>query len=217
MQYNGLVIAAVVFALILLGLAAHLLLRRGWFLGWLRGTTGFLGMICAVYSALLAWDFSTYYPLPQSGETLLTISFEEVAPQSFDVTIEENGRHSVVPLSGDLWQLDVRVMRWRGLADLIGLQPGYRLDRLSGRFLSAEQEAVATSANLAILSTSPLGIDLWRWLRDKRHDFGLFEPWGGRVNFQPMADRAVYKVSLGTAGLMVEPVNIAAREAAAKW
>ena len=40
-----------------------------------------------------------------------------------------------------MWQLDGRLIRWKGLAELIGLEPGYRLERLSGRFLAIEQQA----------------------------------------------------------------------------
>jgi hypothetical protein len=217
MQYNGLVIGMAIIALVLLAVAVRLLLRRGWLLGWLRGTTGLLMVGGALFALLLANDLRSYRELPASGETLLTVSFQQAAEQSYDVTIEEKGQVAVVPLNGDLWQRDVRVLRWKGLAALIGLQPGYRLDQLNGRFLSAEQESAAAGGNRVLLSGSSPGVDLWRWLRENRRDFGLFEPWGGRVSFQPMADRAVYRVSLGTAGLMVEPVSVAAREAAAKW
>ena len=38
-------------------------------------------------------------------------------------------------LEGDLWQLDLNLLRWKSLAELIGLESGYRLERLSGRYL----------------------------------------------------------------------------------
>ena len=46
-------------------------------------------------------------------------------------------------LAGDLWQLDARIIQWKGLAALIGLAPGYRLQSLGGRFLAIEQESQA--------------------------------------------------------------------------
>ena len=48
---------------------------------------------------------------------------------------------------------------WKGLAELIGLEPGYRLERLSGRFLAIEQQALAQHGRVQ-LAESPYGLDL---------------------------------------------------------
>ena len=116
-------------------------------------------------------------------------------------------------LDGELWQLDARIFRWKGLAALIGLAPGYRLDALSGRFLALEQQSGPPPPG----SQSPLGVDLWRWLRAGEHDLFLFEPLAGRVTFLPMADKAVFAVNYGVAGLLAEPMNLAAEEALRDW
>ena len=212
MQYNGLVWGCVLLSLLLLGLSGRLLVERSWLLGWLRGTAGMLGILAALCLSMLAYDLYSYKPLPETGEPLLEISFRADGTQRYLVTLTEGERVRTIPLTGDLWQLDVRVLRWKGLAALIGLEPGCRLDQLTGRFLSAEQEAGA-DGNRVLLSRSPAGLDLWRWLRDNRRDFGMFDAWGGRISFQPMADRAKYEVRLTAAGLMIEPVNDSAREA----
>ncbi|MDU3293689.1 MAG: aminotransferase class I/II-fold pyridoxal phosphate-dependent enzyme [Pseudomonas aeruginosa] len=127
--------------------------------------------------------------------------------------IERKPERSVV-LDGELWQLDARIFRWKGLAALIGLAPGYRLDALSGRFLALEQQSRGRRLGL---SQSPLGVDLWRWLRAGEHDLFLFEPLAGRVTFLPMADKAVFAVNYGVAGLLAEPMNLAAEEALRDW
>ena len=36
--------------------------------------------------------------------------------------------------------LDLNLLRWKSLAELIGLESGYRLERLSGRYLAVEQQ-----------------------------------------------------------------------------
>ena len=45
----------------------------------------------------------------------------------------------------------------------------------------------------------------------------LFEPLAGRVTFLPMADKAVFAVNYGVAGLLAEPMNLAAEEALRDW
>ncbi len=52
---------------------------------------------------------------------------------------------------GDQFQLDAGFVKWKGLGVLLGFEPRYRLDRLSGRFsdLNAQNSLVTISHNLA--------------------------------------------------------------------
>ncbi|MBV2131206.1 hypothetical protein KRX52_00140 [Pseudomonas sp. MAP12] len=212
MQYNGLAWATALAALMVLAIAGRILRNRSWFFGWLRGTCGLALLALALLVGAVAYDLHSYAPLPRQGQPLLTLSFQAEGTQRYRATVREGGRERSVILSGDLWQLDARVFDWKGLASLIGLQPGYRLELLAGRYLSTEQQAAAEPSRIA-LASSPYGIDLWRWLREGRHDLSLFDARGARVTFLPMADGAVYSVILGSSGLVVEPQTQAARAA----
>ena len=134
----------------------------------------------------------------------------------YRVNLLEGGEEREVTLEGDLWQLDARLLGWKGLAALIGLQPGYRLEKLSGRFLAIEQQQSARFARVA-LAESPYGIDLWRWLRAGQHDLFLLDAQARRVTYLPMADGAVYSVSLTPAGLLAQPMTQAADQALKDW
>ncbi len=59
---------------------------------------------------------------------MATLSFQAEGPQRYRVLIREGANERSVVLDGELWQLDARIFRWKGLAALIGLAPGYRLD-----------------------------------------------------------------------------------------
>ncbi|HYQ37485.1 MAG TPA: hypothetical protein VER09_00935 [Pseudomonas sp.] len=214
MQYNGLAWASALVALMVLAIAGRILFDRSWFLGWLRGTCGLLLLALALLAGGVAYDLHSYGPLPPPGKPLLTLSFQAEGSQRYRVTLREAGRERSMILSGDLWQLDARVFGWKGLATLIGLQPGYRLELLTGRYRAAEQQAAAEPSRM-LLASSPYGIDLWRWLREGRHDLFLFDARGARVTFLPMADGAVYAISLNSSGLLAEPQSQAAREALA--
>lgn len=214
MQYDGLAWATALLALLTVLVAARILFDRHWFLGWLRGTCGLAFVALAGFIGLVAYDLYSYTPLP-AGKPLVTLSFEADGPR-YRVNLLEGGRERSVLLEGDLWQLDARLLQWQGLAALIGLQPGYRLEKLSGRFLAIEQQEQAQQAQVE-LARSPYGIDLWRWLRLGQHDLFLFGAQARRVTYLPIADQAVYSVSLTPTGLLAQPMNQAAKQALQDW
>ncbi|MBU3056129.1 hypothetical protein [Pseudomonas indica] len=215
MQYDGLAWATALLALLVTLVAARILFNRHWFLGWLRGTCGLAFLGLAVLLGLVAKDLTAYSPLPD-GKPVVTISFKAESEQRYRVTLLESGEERQVTLEGDLWQLDVRLLRWIGLADLIGLQPGYRLERLSGRFLAIEQQELAQHTQVE-LAQSPYGVDLWRWLRLNQRDLFLFKPEAQRVTYLPVADGAAFTVSLSPTGLLAQPMNQAATQALKDW
>ena len=215
MQYDGLAVGVALLALLALLVAARILWRSDWLLGWLRGTAGLLLLALAGLIALVANDVRSYQPLPE-GKPLVTLSFQALGPQRYQVSLLQGGEERLITLEGDLWQLDARLLRWKGLAGLIGLQPGYRLEQVSGRFLAIEQQDVAQFTRVA-LSASPYGIDLWRWLRAGQHDLFLLDAQARRVTYLPMADGAVYSVSLTPAGLLAQPMTQAADQALKDW
>lgn len=215
MQYDGLAVGVALLALLALLVAARVLWRSDWLLGWLRGTAGLLLLALAGLIGLVANDVRSYQPLP-ADKPLVTLGFQALGPQRYQVSLLQGAEERLITLEGDLWQLDARLLHWKGLAGLIGLQPGYRLEQLSGRFLAIEQQDVAQFTRVA-LSESLYGIDLWRWLRAGQHDLFLLDAQARRVNYLPMADGAVYSVSLTPAGLLAQPMTQAADQALKDW
>lgn len=215
MQYDGLAWFVGLLAVLAIVVAARILFNRSWFLGWLRGTFGLAFLALAALVTVVAYDLLSYSPLPED-KPLLTLSFSADGPQRYRVSLLEGGEERQVTLEGDLWQLDARLLRWKGLASLIGLQPGYRLEKLSGRFLAIEQQESARNA-LVTLAQSPYGIDLWRWLRLGQHDLFLFDPEAARVTYLPIADGAMFNVTLSPTGLLAKPMNQAANQALKDW
>lgn len=214
MQYDGLAWVTALLALLAAFVAVRILFTRQWFLGWLRGTCGLAFLALAVLIGVLANDLRSYAPIAE-GQPLATLSFKADGPL-YRVNLLEGGRERTLTMEGDLWQLDARFLQWKGLAALIGLQPGYRLEKLSGRFLSIEQQNLALHTGVE-LAHSPYGIDLWRWLRLGPHDLFVFDPQARRVTYLPLAAEAVYSINLTPAGLLAEPMNPAAEQALKDW
>ena len=215
MQYDGLAWFTGLLALLALFIAARILFAPNWFLAWLRGTAGLAFLALALLIGVIAYDLRSYDPQVQD-KPLVTLSFSADGPQRYRVNLLEGGEEREVTLEGDLWQLDARLLGWKGLAALIGLQPGYRLERLSGRFLSIEEQQLASHTEVS-LAQSPYGVDFWRWLRSRQGDLYVVTPEAQRVTYLPLADGAAYSVSLSAAGLLAQPLNQAANEALANW
>jgi len=215
MQYLGLAVAIAVVGLIVLWIAMRMLFGGNWLLGWLRGTTGLLVLAAAALTGLVAWDVCTYRALPEEAP-VATLSFEADGAQRYQVRIEQGGEVRFVTLEGDLWQLDARILRWKGVATLIGLEPGYRLHKLSGRYLAVEQQDQARYAQV-LLAQSALDADFWSWLQACQCTSLVLEAQPQRVSYMPIADSATYRVEMTPTGLLASPANPAAEQALKDW
>ena len=133
----------------------------------------------------------------------------------FRVTLFEPDGLRHFDLRGDDWQLDARVIKWRGLATWLGLDPLYRLDRLSGRYRDIEAEQRARRTVVA-LAAEP-GLNVWR-LSER---FAPYMPWMdayyGSATYLPLADGAHYRVTLSSTGLLARPANAVAEQAVTRW
>lgn len=215
MQFIGLGIGIAILALVVLLFATRILFDKHWLMGWLRGMFGLTLLSAAVAGGLIAYDISTYQEIP-SDKPLLMLSAQAEGVQRYRVNIIEGAVERNFLLDGDLWQLDVRQLKWKGLADLIGLNQGYRLEVLSGRFLSIEQQELAQFTHVE-LAKSLYGADFWKGLRNFNKDLFVVEANALRVNYLPIADGAVYSVSLTPTGLLAKPLNSAAQQAVKDW
>ena len=215
MLYTILSATLALFAVIIIFVALKILFGRAWFLAWLRGTASLFAIVFSLMIVAFAWDFLTYNVISQD-KTVATVSVIEIGDQKFqlDVALPEGDTLSY-EINGDLWQIDARLISWVGLMDLIGLEPGYRLDRLSGRYISLEQErnAVRTVYNI---SNDYSVIDVWSVINSNS-----WLPWVnakyGSATYLPMKDGALYSVTLAQQGLIARPLNESAEKAIDTW
>ncbi len=206
-------ILLVLFALASLYVGARFLASKSWIMGWIRGSVGLLFVTFTIFMILILMDFVSYENILEE-QTLATLNIEEIDKQKYKVTVEyvfENKQENY-ELRGDLWQMDAKIIRWRGLFQAMGAKPGYRLDRISGRYYSYEQET-RDERTVYDLSSSKYGMDVWTWINGK----GGFFPWVdavyGSATYLPLVDGGIYQVRLSNNGLTALPVNSAAKDA----
>ncbi|HLQ27212.1 MAG TPA: hypothetical protein VK138_15215 [Acidiferrobacterales bacterium] len=164
--------------------------------------------------ALLA-NLYTYQRLTYE-QSVGELAFKRTADHHYRVRLmEPNGALQILQLQGDEWQLDARVVKWHGAANLLGLDPLYRLERLSGRYRDVQQEQNRPRSVYGLAKDT--GLDLWNITQR----YGRWLPWlditYGSATYMPMADDAHYKVRLTTTGLIARPDNPAAELAVANW
>jgi len=215
MFYSLLSVIISIAALVLIYLALRFLARGHWLFGFLRGLLGLGLLAVAVAAVLVALDLRSYKQMAQE-EPIATLSFNQLGEQHYEATlVHSSGQERDFELYGDQWQLDARIIRWQGPISGLGIRPGYRLDRISGRYYSLDDEQTGTRS-LHDLSQSNWGVDIWAWVRQAKW-MPLLEAQYGSATFVPMADNALYEVQLSGTGLTAKPLNGPAREALAIW
>ena len=215
MVYTVLAGCILFIALLLILLAGKTLFKRHWFLGWLRGMTGIVIAAIAILLVLSALDFYSYKQLGRE-EVIATLGFSRIESQRFKVSlVDSTGNEAYYELAGDLWELDARIIKWNTRLAALGLQPGYRLDRLSGRYYSLEDEK---NAERTVYPLAPGNrVDVWQWLHTHTGASFLVDARYGSATYLPMEDGALFSVALTSSGLIARPLNERAREAIDRW
>lgn len=174
-----------------------------------------LWMLAFLFIALLGGVLGTsligYQRL--TGEVpVVSLTARQLGTQNFAVRVDfPDGSHESAELRGDEWQLDARVIKWTPRVVMLGAQPLYRLDRISGRYRDAAQAQATTP------SVVPLGrncvVDLW----NLKQDFPQWLPWidadYGSAAYLPLADGANYRATISPlGGLIARPADQATAE-----
>lgn len=189
----------------------HARARRG-----LRALLRFAWMTVFLLIGLLAGGAGLAlrgYRLMTRETQVATISARQITPQEFAVRADfPDGSHTSGALLGDQWQLDARVIKWSPRAVLLGAQPLFRVERLSGRYRDTAQAQAAPPSIIALGGDSI--IDLWQV---KRH-FPQWLPWidadYGSAAYLPLLDGARYNVTINPlGGLIARPADSATADA----
>ncbi|MCP4301086.1 MAG: hypothetical protein GY783_10920 [Gammaproteobacteria bacterium] len=166
-------------------------------------------------SILLAFSYYGYGRLIDE-QTVSRIEFSQSAPGEYLARLMIDGEPDrLLPLRGDEWQMDARVVNWKPPATLLGLDPIYQLERLSGRYSNVDDE-MSEQRTVHALSED-LALDVWRVARRFPMLMPGVDAYYGTATYVPMADGARFEVTLTRTALIARPVNDSAREAVGDW
>ncbi|MEL7184848.1 MAG: hypothetical protein AAFN50_00255 [Pseudomonadota bacterium] len=215
---NLLLTASVVFTLLTLyfifSMGRHAKRRRP-----IRATRSLVGgTACGALggaSVMLAFSYYGYGRLVEE-QSVGEIYFTRSAPEVYVARLMIDGqtdRH--YELKGNEWQMDARVITWKPPATLLGLDPIYQLDRLSGRYSDVGDEMSAERTVYSLSDEIPL--DVWYVAREYPRLMPGVDAHYGTATYLPMADGARYAVTLTRTALIARPVNEAAENAVGNW
>lgn len=176
---------------------------------------GLVATVLGGASILLAFSYYGYGRLVDE-QVVGKIEFSQSAPGEFTARLMIDGKPDrLLALRGDEWQIDARVVLWKPPVTLLGLDPIYQLDRLSGRYSDIDDEMKEQRTVYAL--TEELTLDVWRVARQFPRLVPGVDAYYGTATYVPMADGARFEVTLSRDALIARPVNEAARKAVGDW
>lgn len=212
---NTVVLSIALLGLVFLSLSVARLRRRRMLAAGGHGLVGAVFLASGLLLGALAVNLQTYQRLTHE-QPVAKLTFARLGSQRFTTTVDyPNGACDEFVLSGDEWQLDARVLKWKGFATVLGLHARYRLERLSGRHRDLER---ARSGPHSVYPLSAeAGLNLWGFAQRHERWFPWVDATYGTATYLPMADGARYSVRLAPSGLIGRPVNSQARAAVSRW
>lgn len=134
------------------------------------------------------------------------IVVQPTGAQRFSATVRfPDGREASYDLAGDEIYVDAHILKWRPLANILGLHTEYELARLAGRYRDIEAERRAPRTVYPLSIERPLDLFSLR----QQHTFlaPLVDAQYGSATFVPVTERAELEVRVSTSGLLMREVS----------
>ena len=204
MEFSPFVLVAIGFGafgaiLVIAGLVALFRWRPLGFL--VRTLLGLLLLALGALSGSVALGIQGYRALTRE-EVAARISVRPAGAQRFAATVRyPDGREQVFDLAGDEIYVDAHILKWKPIANLIGLHTAYELDRGAGRYQAIEQERSAPRTVYLLREARP--VELF-WLR-QRYAFlaPIYDAEYGSATFVPVLQPTELEVRVSTTGLLM--------------
>jgi len=167
----------------------------------LRTLLGLLLVSLGALSSAIAVGMQGYQALTKE-EVAARITVKPGAPQRFSAIVRQaDGRSQAFDLAGDEIYVDAHILKWKPIANLIGLHTAYELDRVGGRYQAIEQERSAPRTIYLLRDERPVELFQLR----QRYAFlaPLYDAQYGSATFVPVKEPAELEVRVSTSGLLV--------------
>ncbi|MGB7540993.1 MAG: hypothetical protein WA373_09505 [Burkholderiales bacterium] len=185
--------------LILAGIASLLRLRPLRFA--LRTLTGLLVLSLGGLAGTIAAGLQGYRALTHE-ELAARLSVRPAGPQRFAATFRyPNGREATFALAGDEIYVDAHILKWKPLANVLGLRTAYELDRVAGRYHDIGQERSAARTVHSLAQDRP--VDLFGLRRSHAFLAPLLDAEYGSATFVPVTQPAELELRVSTTGLLM--------------
>jgi hypothetical protein len=183
------------------GLAALLRARPLRFVA--RTLSGLLLAGAGTLALAVAFGSQGYRALTQE-QPAGRIAVHSTGPQRFDARfVFPDGREATYALAGDEIYIDAHIIKWKPIANLVGLSTAYELDRIGGRYRSINQERDAERTVHPLAPSRP--VDLFELRRRYAFLAPLFDAEYGSASFVPVNGDAELQLLVSPTGLLLRP------------
>ncbi len=139
-------------------------------------------------------------------EVAVVVKTEPVGSRRFSARFHfPDGRVATYNIAGDELYVDAHILKWKPLANFLGLHTSYELDRVAGRYLKVEDEQ--TKARTVFFLSQKKPIDIF----NLRRRYTLFRPLldaeYGSATFIAADQAAEFEVRVSTTGLLIRKVG----------
>lgn len=167
----------------------------------LRTLCGLLLLSLGGLAAGVALGVQGYRALTRE-DVAVRLSVRPSGTQRFAATLRyPDGREVSYDVAGDEIYVDAHILKWKPIANLLGLHTSYELSRLAGRYRDIEQERSAARTVYSLSQARP--VDLFA-LRQRYAFLGsVIDADYGSATFVPVTRPAELELRVSTTGLLM--------------
>ena len=170
----------------------------------------------AAVVALVGLNLQTYARLTHE-QLAAEVTLKQTGPDAFTASVARADAKGVLqaakdyPLTGDTFRMEADVVTFQPWANIVGADALYRFNRIQGRYDSESKETATPPKPWSM--RDPAGIDIFSLPLGKANPLKHIDAEFLNGFAVPMADGAIYEVSMSQKGLIPRPKNAAATAA----
>jgi len=139
-------------------------------------------------------------------ETAAIVRTEPLGGKVFLAHFEfPDGKKASYRLAGDAIYIDAHVLKWKPMANILGLHTSYELDRVAGRYMDIEEEIKAPRTVFLLSEKKPVN------MFNLRVKFSFLEPFldaeYGSAVFVELKNPAKFEIKFSTTGLLIREIT----------
>ena len=166
-----------------------------------RTLTGLLLLALGTLAGAIAVGIQGYRALTHE-EVAARIFVQPAGVKRYAATFRfPDGRETTFALAGDEIYVDAHILKWKPLANMLGLHTVYELDRVAGRYHDIEQERSAVRTVYPLAQDRP--VDLFGLRRRYAFLSPLLDADYGSAAFVPVTRPADFELRVSTTGLLI--------------
>ena len=140
-------------------------------------------------------------------QSVLRIETFPISKQRFSALVTwPDGEQKAFYLYGDQLYIDAQILKWKSVANLLGLKTHYELDRIGGRYLLITDEHEKQRSIFSLKTKK--AVDIYALAEEQQWMNPLIDTSYGSATFIDVSQPAVWELRVTTSGLLVRKQSL---------